>query len=35
LLQRFPRLQPSPRGLKYRAIPSFRGLSEYWLLAAR
>jgi cytochrome P450 len=33
LLKRFPRLQPSPRGSKYRAIPSFRGLSEYWLQA--
>jgi len=33
LLQRFPRLQPAPRGLKYRTIPSFRGLSEYWLQA--
>src|SRR5262245_43684509 len=33
LLKRFPRLQPSPRGLKYRTIPSFRGLSEYWLQA--
>jgi cytochrome P450 len=31
LLQRFPNLRPSPRGLKYRAIPSFRGMSEYWL----
>lgn len=31
LLQRFPKLQASPRGLKYRAIPSFRGMSEYWL----
>jgi len=31
LLQRFPNLQSSPRGLKYRTIPSFRGLSEYWL----
>ena len=31
LLLRFPNLQPSPRGLKYRAIPSFRGMSEYWL----
>lgn len=31
LLQRFPKLQPAPRGLKYRAIPSFRGMSEYWL----
>jgi hypothetical protein len=31
LLQRFPNLQASPRGLKYRAIPSFRGMSEYWL----
>jgi cytochrome P450 len=31
LLRRFPNLQPSPRGLKYRSIPSFRGMSEYWL----
>jgi cytochrome P450 len=31
LLKRFPDLQPSPRGLKYRTIPSFRGMSEYWL----
>jgi cytochrome P450 len=31
LLKRFPNLQPSPRGFKYRTIPSFRGLSEYWL----
>jgi cytochrome P450 len=31
LLKRFPNLRPSPRGLKYRTIPSFRGLSEYWL----
>jgi len=31
LLKRFANLRPSPRGLKYRAIPSFRGLSEYWL----
>jgi hypothetical protein len=31
LLRRFPNLQPSPRGLKYRTIPSFRGMSEYWL----
>ena len=31
LLERFPNLQPSPRGLKYRTIPSFRGMSEYWL----
>jgi len=34
LLQRFPNLRPAPRGLKYRAIPSFRGLSEYWLQAS-
>jgi cytochrome P450 len=33
LLKRFPQLRPSPRGLKYRTIPSFRGLSEYWLRA--
>ena len=31
LLKHFPDLRPSPRGLKYRTIPSFRGLSEYWL----
>lgn len=31
LLKRFPNLRPSARGLKYRAIPSFRGMSEYWL----
>ena len=31
LLKRFPNLRPSSRGLKYRTIPSFRGLSEYWL----
>jgi hypothetical protein len=31
LLRRFPALRPSARGLKYRSIPSFRGLSEYWL----
>jgi cytochrome P450 len=33
LLKRFPNLRPSARGLKYRAIPSFRGMSEYWLQA--
>jgi cytochrome P450 len=31
LLKRFPDLRPSARGLRYRTIPSFRGLSEYWL----
>ena len=31
LLERFPNLRPSMRGLKYRTIPSFRGMSEYWL----
>lgn len=31
LLARFPKLRPSPRGFKYRTIPSFRGMSEYWL----
>ena len=31
LLARFPELRASPRGFQYRAIPSFRGLSEYWL----
>jgi Cytochrome P450 len=35
LLQRFPNLQRSPRGLKYRTIPSFRGMSEYWLESRR
>jgi cytochrome P450 len=31
LFARFPELQASLRGFKYRTIPSFRGLSEYWL----
>jgi cytochrome P450 len=31
LLAHFPNLRPSPRGLTYRTIPSFRGMSEYWL----
>jgi cytochrome P450 len=31
LLRRFSSLLPSPRGQKYRTIPSFRGMSEYWL----
>ena len=31
LLKRFSSLLPSPRGHKYRTIPSFRGMSEYWL----
>jgi hypothetical protein len=31
LLKRFSSLLPSPRGQKYRTIPSFRGMSEYWL----
>jgi cytochrome P450 len=35
LLKRFPKLQPAARGLKYRTIPSFRGMSEYWLLGSR
>jgi cytochrome P450 len=35
LLMRFPQLQPAARGLKYRTIPSFRGMSEYWLLGSR
>src|SRR5678816_4025859 len=30
LLKRFSSLLPSPRGQKYRTIPSFRGMSEYW-----
>ena len=34
LLKRFAKLRPGPRGLKYRTIPSFRGLAEYWLLAS-
>jgi len=33
LLARFPELCMSPRGFKYRSIPSFRGLAEFWLLA--
>jgi cytochrome P450 len=35
LLKRFPKLQPAARGLKYRTIPSFRGMSEYWLVGSR
>jgi cytochrome P450 len=35
LLERFPKLLPSARGLKYRAIPSFRGMSEYWLVGSK
>jgi cytochrome P450 len=31
LLERFPRLRPSPRGFSYRSTPSFRGLAEYWV----
>ena len=31
LLDRFPRLDPSERPPVYRAIPSFRGMHEYWV----
>jgi cytochrome P450 len=31
LLQRFPQLQLSPRGKRYRNIPGFRGFAELWL----
>ncbi len=31
LLNRFPTLLPSERELRYRAIPGFRGLAEYWV----
>ncbi|MFC1579124.1 cytochrome P450 [Pseudomonadota bacterium] len=31
LLQRFPRLAHSQRGYVYHAIPSFRGLGEFWV----
>lgn len=31
LLQRFARLQLSPRGMRYRNIPGFRGFAELWL----
>jgi cytochrome P450 len=33
LLARFPKLTASPRDLRFRAIPGFRGLAEYWLTA--
>lgn len=32
LFARFRQLRMSTRGLRYRAIPSFRGLAEFWLL---
>jgi len=31
LLRRFSRLRPSTRGHRYRAIPGFRGLAEFWV----
>ena len=31
VLKRFPQLQPSARGFKYRSTPSFRGLAEFWV----
>ena len=31
LLQRFPNLAHSDRGSVYHAIPSFRGLGEFWV----
>lgn len=31
LLERYPRLRPSPRGFNYRSTSSFRGLAEYWV----
>jgi len=31
LFERFPDLQPSAKGYQYAAIPSFRGLAEYWV----
>ena len=33
LLQRYPHLEHSPRGFDYHAIPSFRGLGEFWVKA--
>jgi cytochrome P450 len=35
LLARFPVLRASARGFQYRAIPGFRGMSEYWLEGGR
>ena len=31
LLAHFPQLRKSARGLRYRTIPTFRGLAEFWL----
>jgi hypothetical protein len=31
LLQRLPSLRFSPRGFHYRAVPSLRGLAQFWL----
>jgi cytochrome P450 len=31
LLQRFPRLRKSKRGHVFHAIPSFRGMREFWV----
>jgi cytochrome P450 len=31
LLRRYPRLEHSGRGFVYHAIPSFRGMSEFWV----
>jgi cytochrome P450 len=31
LLERFPELQRSPRAVRYRTIPGFRGMAEFWL----
>jgi cytochrome P450 len=34
LLERFPQLRLSPRGVRYRNIPGFRGMAELWLQAS-
>ena len=31
LLARYPRLEMSPRGHRYAAVPSFRGMTEFWV----
>jgi len=30
-LRRYPGLEQSDRGFVYHAIPSFRGMSEFWV----
>ena len=35
LLDKYPNLQHSSRGYEYAAIPSFRGLSSFWVVNAQ